>query len=78
MLTDLVSVIDNNLSLRYSSQANDPRVLLTLRRSLGAMNAVIKQFAGMKMPSASKIMANVCPELYRILCLIVHWNLTDI
>lgn len=59
-----MSVIDNNLSLRYSSQTNDPRVLLTLRRSLKIMNAILKQFAGMKMPGATKIMANVSPETF--------------
>ncbi|KAK2466318.1 hypothetical protein APHAL10511_001960 [Amanita phalloides] len=59
LVTDLMSVIDSNLKMRHSSAEDNAQNTLVLRRSLQLLNAVLKEFASIKMPSGMKIMAEV-------------------
>ncbi len=56
---DLMDVIDARLTARYSVGQENPQDALVLRRSLGILNAVIKEFASVKMLNGMKTMANV-------------------
>jgi hypothetical protein len=60
LLTDLMSVIDNNIQLRCSSQVVDPRNTLMLRRSIKVLTEVLKEFLGYKMLAGVRTMGNVC------------------
>lgn len=53
-------VIETNLQARYSSPAADPRTMLMLRRSIGALDKILSEFVSMKMPSAIATTKNVC------------------
>lgn len=59
-----MSVIDNNLQLRYNSQVVDPRVTLMLRRSIQVLNEVLNEFLNYKMLTGVKTMGNVRDHLF--------------
>ena len=53
-----MSLIDAKLQIRYSS-TEDAQNALILRRSLQLLNAILKEFASIKMPAGMKTMAEV-------------------
>lgn len=57
-----MGVIDARLTARYSIGQDNEQDALVLRRSLGILNTVIKEFASVKMLGGMKTMANVGPE----------------
>ncbi|KAJ2930226.1 hypothetical protein H1R20_g6892, partial [Candolleomyces eurysporus] len=59
LITDLMTVIDNNLQKRYVQNSSDPRDALMLRRSLQLVNAILKELASIKMMNGVKVMANL-------------------
>lgn len=59
LFDNLISTIDARLVNRYSAAQDDPQDAIVLRRSLGILDAVIKEFASMKMLNGMKVMANV-------------------
>ncbi|KAF8623412.1 hypothetical protein AX15_006355 [Amanita polypyramis BW_CC] len=65
--TDLMSVIDPNLRMRYSSVEENAQNFLVLRRSLQLLNAILKEFASIKMPSGMKVMAELAEQLHLVL-----------
>ena len=58
LVTDLMSLIDLKLRIRYSSTL-DAQNTLVLRRCLQLLNAILKEFASIKMPAGMKVMAEV-------------------
>lgn len=67
LLNDLLNVIDSNLQKRYSSILEDLRNTLVLRRSLQLLNAILKEFANMKMLHGIKTMGNIAEQLRFVL-----------
>ncbi|KAF9451646.1 ARM repeat-containing protein [Macrolepiota fuliginosa MF-IS2] len=63
LFDNLVNTIDARLTARYSSGQDNAQDALILRRSLGILNAVVKEFASMKMLNGMKIMANLVQAL---------------
>ncbi|EKM80164.1 hypothetical protein AGABI1DRAFT_120195 [Agaricus bisporus var. burnettii JB137-S8] len=59
LFDNLINTIDSRLFSRYSTGQDDPQDALLLRRSLGILNAVIKEFAGIKMLNGMKVMASI-------------------
>ena len=59
LVTDLVKTIDLHLHKRFISMVEDPKDTLRLRRSLGILNGIIKEFASIKLPNGIKAMAQV-------------------
>lgn len=56
----LIDTIDARLASRYTTAGSDnEQDALVLRRSLGILNALIKEFASMKMLNGVKVMANI-------------------
>ena len=45
---------ETNFNARYNASNMDPVVPLTLIRSLGTLNQVLKELVGIKMPSIAK------------------------
>jgi hypothetical protein len=54
-----MSVIDSNLQKHHSSTEDTSHNTLVLRRSLQLLNAILKEFASIKMPSGMQTMAQV-------------------
>lgn len=54
-----MSVIDSNLQKHYSSTEDIAHNTLVLRRCLQLLNAILKEFASIKMPGGMQIMAQV-------------------
>ncbi|KAG6903497.1 hypothetical protein C0995_005520 [Termitomyces sp. Mi166 len=67
LVNDLIGVIDVHLQKRYASMSEDPRDVLTLRRSVKLLSGIIKEFASIKMLNGVKTMANLVNSLYPIL-----------
>lgn len=51
---DLLQMTETNFNARYNASNMDPVVPLTLIRSLGTLNQVLKELVGIKMPSIAK------------------------
>lgn len=64
LLDDLVHTIDSHWQARYTSGRQDSRDTLRLRRSLKLLNAILKEFASIKLPNGMKIMGQVCTFLF--------------
>lgn len=64
LVTDLMSIIDSNIQMRYTSQAVDPRSTLMSRRSIKILNEVLKEFSNYKMLAGVRTMGNVCDYCY--------------
>lgn len=64
LITDLMSVVDQNLQKRYVQHSADPRDAVMLRRSLQLINAILKEFASIKMLNGVKVMAQVSSDPY--------------
>lgn len=54
-----MTIIDSNLQTHYSSTEDTTHNSLVLRRCLQLLNAILKEFASIKMPSGMQIMAQV-------------------
>ncbi|KAG6911227.1 hypothetical protein DXG01_003094 [Tephrocybe rancida] len=67
LVNDLLAVIDTHLQKRYIAMSDDPRDLLTLRRSFKLLNGILKEFASIKMLNGVKTMANLVNSIYPIL-----------
>ncbi|KAF8639750.1 hypothetical protein AX17_001012 [Amanita inopinata Kibby_2008] len=67
LVADIMSIIDNNLQRRYSSTDGETQSTLVLRRSLQLLNAILKEFGSIKMPSGMKIMAELVEQLHLVL-----------
>ncbi|KAM6495766.1 Armadillo-type fold [Amanita muscaria] len=67
LVNNLMSLIDSNLQILYSSAEENPQIKLVLRRSLQLLNAILKEFASIKMPSGMKIMAELADQLHVVL-----------
>ncbi|KAG5716692.1 Importin-11 [Termitomyces sp. T112] len=67
LITDLLGIIEVHLQKRYVSMSEDPRDVLTLRRSVKLLNGIIKEFASIKMLNGVKTMANLVDSLYPVL-----------
>ncbi|PPR07214.1 hypothetical protein CVT26_012647 [Gymnopilus dilepis] len=63
LVTDLVKTIDLHLHKRFISMVEDPKDTLRLRRSLGILNGIIKEFASIKLPNGIKAMAQIVEQL---------------
>ncbi|KAF8914040.1 armadillo-type protein [Gymnopilus junonius] len=63
LINNLVKIIDDNLQSRYVAMQEDPSVTLRLRRSLGILNGIIKEFASIKLPNGIKAMAQTVEQL---------------
>lgn len=66
LVTDLMAVIDSNLQKRYVQHSSDPRDALMLRRSLQLINAILKEFASIKMLNGVKVMAALVEQMRQI------------
>ncbi|KAF8746019.1 hypothetical protein AX14_004306 [Amanita brunnescens Koide BX004] len=67
VVTDLMSVIDSNLQKHYSSTEDIAHNTLVLRRCLQLLNAILKEFASIKMPGGMQIMAQLAEQLHLVL-----------
>ncbi|OCH87913.1 ARM repeat-containing protein [Obba rivulosa] len=61
----LVNTINTNIDARYTNMGSGPSI--HLRRSLEVLNAVLKEFAYIKMPSGIKTMGRLVEELRMVL-----------
>ncbi|KAF8351332.1 armadillo-type protein [Amanita rubescens] len=67
VVTDLMTIIDSNLQSYYSSAEDTTHNSLVLRRCLQLLNAILKEFASIKMPSGMQIMAQLTEQLHVVL-----------
>ncbi|TFK75774.1 ARM repeat-containing protein [Pluteus cervinus] len=63
IVTDLMKIIDANLTKRYNYMNDDARDRLVLRRSLKLLGSILKELASMKMLNGVKVMAGVFKQL---------------
>ncbi|KAH7931251.1 ARM repeat-containing protein [Leucogyrophana mollusca] len=66
LLTDIMQVVEANLQ-RCGSSDVDARSSLMLRRSLKLLNAVLKEFASMKMLTGTGTMTNIVNQLHGVI-----------
>ncbi|KZP02850.1 hypothetical protein FIBSPDRAFT_969553 [Athelia psychrophila] len=59
LVTDLMTTIETNLQIRYSSNAADPRTTLVLRRSIKALNGIVFEFTTIRMLTGVATLKNV-------------------
>ena len=64
-MTDLMSSVDASFKMYMDSNGQNIEAGLVFRRSIDVLNAIIKEFASVKMPSGIKIMSQVS-RLYSI------------
>jgi hypothetical protein len=62
-ITDLATVVGENMRNRYSTSHTDPTTYLALRRSLKVVNEILKEFAAGKLPQHHRAMAQVHVDL---------------
>ncbi|KAF8165214.1 armadillo-type protein [Crassisporium funariophilum] len=67
LITNLVEIIDSTLQKRYVLMQEDPHDTLRLRRSLKLLNAILKEFASIKLPNGIKVMAQIVGQLHLLL-----------
>ncbi|KAJ3573347.1 hypothetical protein NP233_g2485 [Leucocoprinus birnbaumii] len=59
LFNNLINTVDAKLTSRYAAGNDSEQDALVLRRALGILNAVVKEFASMKMLNGVKVMANI-------------------
>ena len=59
LISDLFTAIDQGFSTCYGSAPVEGPPLLRLKRGLQVLNAILKEFAGVKMPSGTKTLSMV-------------------
>lgn len=67
LLDNLIQTIDSHWQARYTSGKQDSRDTLRLRRSLKLLNAILKEFASIKLPNGMKTMGQVCTYTFYFL-----------
>ncbi|KAH8118388.1 ARM repeat-containing protein [Phellopilus nigrolimitatus] len=64
LITILLSSIDEALKSFVGSGGNDPRATLVLRRSFEVLNAILKEFASIRMPNGVNVMKKLVENLH--------------
>lgn len=65
LLTDLMSSADTSLKAYMDSAGQNMEAALVFRRTMEILNAIIKEFASVKMPSGIKVMSQLVEKLHQ-------------